>query len=70
MKNFQKTINPPISGAMHNIHSSWLTLNFGARPAADKNFYLRLMVAKMCASAVFTDTYIFTDLYIFTAMLL
>ena len=29
--------------------------NFGVRPVANENFYLRLTVKKICAFAVFTD---------------
>ena len=41
---------------MHRIYGLWHGSNFAVRPAADKNFYLRLTVEKMHAFPVFNGT--------------
>ena len=43
---------------MYRVCGLWLATNFGARLAADKNFYLRLAVEKKSAFVVSTNTYL------------
>ena len=42
-------------GTCYRVYGLRLGPNFGVRPVADKNFYLRLTVEKMHALVVFTE---------------
>lgn len=50
--------NKDVMGIMFRVCSLQLGPNFGARLAADKNFYLRLAVEKSDAFAAFTEKYL------------
>ena len=43
---------------MYRVCALRLDPNLGVRPAAEKNFFFRLTVEKMCGFPVFTDKYL------------
>ena len=52
MENYKSSL---FWGFIHKVCGLQLGPNFGVRPAADKDFYLRLTVTKMLTFVVFTD---------------